>query len=610
MTNSEVAELLRAVAAAYEIRGGAYNRFKVIAYQNAATGIEHATSEIKDLWEQGKLKDIPGIGQAIAQYLDELFRTGGVKHFKAVFKKLPPGFFSLLKLSGIGAKTAYRLIKELKIKKEDAIGEVEKAAKAGKIREIPGFGEQKEKLILQSIEERNEKKAVKERMLLPIASVIAEDMVYFLRKHPKVKLVEPLGSLRRQVATVGDVDIAVASSSPKVVISHFTKYPKIRRIIEAGKHTSSILLASGAQVDLMVQPENAFGALLAHFTGSKQHNIALREYALKRGMSLSEYGIKTKIKNAKFKSQNYNSKLKLYQFPTEESFYDALGLEWIPPELREDVGEIEASHHSAEKQPGGLPHLVELKDIKGDFHLHSDFNIHTSHDEGTSSFKQMIYEAEKLRYEYIGFSEHNPSQSGNTKTQISSLIKRKREAIDKLNYSSEKPVKRSIQKVFNGLEVDIQPDGKLAIPEDALELLDYIIVSVHSSFRQTKTDQTKRVLTALYHPKAKIFGHPTARRLNKREGIELDWELIFEFCKKHNKFLEINSWYDRLDLSDDLVREAVKSGVKMIIDTDSHALDQMHLMRYGVSVARRGWAEKKDIANTLSYDKFAKEFIG
>ncbi len=587
MTNQEVAQLLQAVAAAHQLKpGGANTRFRVVAYERAADAAEHATSELKDVWEEGKLDTIPGFGSNITGYLDELFKTGKVSHFKTIFAGLPPALFELIRVPGVGVKTAFKLTKKLGIKDESrAIELLERAAREGKIRTIPGFGEDSEADIIRSIEEIKGRTG---RMLLPYATQIAEDVVGWLRKHPAVVRADPLGSLRRQVATVGDVDVAVASKKPREVIEHFTKYPKKARVLEAGERTSSIVLPGGSQVDLMVQPPESYGSLLQHFTGSKHHNIALREFALKHGMSLSEYGIKIHGK--------------LRNFKTEEEFYKALGLDWIPPELREDTGEIEAALE------GKLPKLIDIDDIKGDLHLHSSFPIKTSHDEGTANFEEMIRRGEELGYQYLGFSEHNPSQSGNTKKQILELLRKKKEAIEEINYSRGKSEKKRINKVFNGLEIDIKPDGDLAIPEEGFEFLDYAIVSVHSSFRLSKKDQTKRVLSGLSHPKAKILGHPTTRRLNRREGIELDWEQIFELCKKHDKWLEINSWFDRLDLSDTLVREAVKHGVKMVINTDSHQLEHMEIMRYGVSVARRGWATKDDIANTWDWTRFSKAF--
>lgn len=602
MSNHKIATLLRKVAAAYEIKKE--DRFRVVAYQRAADVIDFGTNDLRDMWEKGKLQDVAGIGHNIASHLDELFKTGKVKHFEGVIKDLPQGMFGLLSVPGIGPKNAYKLAKELKLKKEDtAVQSLEKAAKAGRIRKIEGFGEESEKDILKSIAEVKGRTG---RIVLPQASAIAKEMLKWLNRSPFVNKSYPLGSLRRQVSTIGDIDIAVASDHPKEVIKHFIEYPGKKDIIEAGDVTSSIRLGSGIEIDLMVQPPEAFGALLQHFTGSKQHNIHLRELAIKKGLSLSEYGIKKKIGNARLAAGQ--GKWKMENYSTEEEFYKALGLVWIPPELREDKGEIEASLRSFQGLKNGLPKLVEIKDLKGDLHVHSDFPIETSHDEGRSSIQAILTKAKQLGYEYIGFSEHNPSFSHHSSHQIIDILKRKKELIDHINYSRENINKDRVNKVFvkaiNGLEIDIKPKGALAIPEEGLYLLDYAIVSVHASFRLTRKEMTKRVLDALNHPKAKILGHPTGRKLGIREGFELEWDKIFDFCLKNNKWLEINAWPERLDLPDDLVFEAVKRGVKIVISTDSHQADQMDLMAYGVSVARRGWAEKKDIANTLGYNEF------
>lgn len=575
MTNLEVAKLLKGVAAAFQLKEepSPNDRFRIIAYQRAADAVEHATSEIRDLWEEGKLGEVAGIGTAIAGHLDELFKTGKVRHFEQVIKDLPPAMFELVGVPGIGAKTAYKLTKELGITKpHGALEKLKKAAERGHIRRIEGFAEQSEKEIKEAVKEAS---ARTRRLLLPYAAGIAEDVVAWLRKNPGVVRAEPLGSLRRQASTVGDIDIAVATKTPKDVIGHFTKYPKKTKVLEAGEATASILLPGGVQVDLMVQPPDAFGALLQHFTGSKHHNVALRTLALKKGLSLSEYGIK---KGGR-----------LTKVATEEEFYKTLGMDWIPPELREDRGEINAalSHN--------LPKLVEPKDIKGDFHMHTNVLTDVSHDTGRNPIKDYVRQAETLGYEYIGISEHNP-KSGLPESKVLDMLKRKQEAVRKVNNEGK-------VKVFNGLEIDIKPDGGLALPQTGFDLLDYAIASIHSSFKGDKKKQTKRVLKALEHSKVKIFGHPTARKLNEREEVDLDWEAIFEFCKKHDKWLEINSWPERLDLPDILVHEAVKKGVKLIIDTDSHEVSHMLGMRYGVSVARRGWAQKSDIVNTLSYNK-------
>ena len=586
MVNSEIAELLRAVAAAYQLAGEEKNRFRIIAYQRAADAVEHASSELKDLWDEGALAEIPGIGKSISEHLDELFRIGRSKHFQSVLRGLPPQMFDLMAIPGIGAKTAYKLVKKLAISQKSAVEDLEKLAKSGMIRTLEGFGVESEKDIVKSIEEvRGRTK----RHLLPYAQVIAEEVIDWLAVCPFVKRADPLGSLRRKASTVGDIDIAVASDNPKAVIDHFVSYSKAQRVLEKGDISAGIVLPGDIQVDLMVQPPLAYGALLQHFTGSKHHNIALREYAIKRGLSLSEYGIKLKAKGSKLK-----------KFSTEEEFYGALGLEWIAPELREDMGEIAfALKHK-------LPKLVELKSIKADLQIHSSFDIETSHDLGESSFEDVILKANGLGYEYLAFTEHNPSHSKHTESQITDLIKRKKDVIDKINYSFVKSQNGSVKKVFNSLEIDVLPNGFLPIPEKALEYLDFALISIHSSFRLAKDEMTKRVISALSHPKVKVFAHPTARKLGKREGIELNWKTIFNFCLKHNKWLEINGDPMRLDLPDFLVHEAVKAGVKLTLGTDAHHIDAMDNMEYGVSVARRGWAERKDIVNTGHLKEFEK----
>ena len=590
-TNKEIAKILKAVAAAYEVKKG--DKFKIMAYDRASTSVEHATSEIKDLWDDGKLNELPGIGAAIASHLDELFRTGRVRHFEEVMKGLPPAMFEFLSIPGIGAKTAYKLCQKLKIKNpKTALKELERAAKLGKIRIIEGFGEESEKKILEAIEAFKKGQIKERRMVLPYADTIAQEIVSYLLNCKAVKRVDTLGSLKRMVSTIGDIDIAVATESPQEVIDWFLKYPKIKKVIEKGPTGASILLENGRQVDLRIGKPEAYGAMLQYFIGSKHHNIHLRELALKKGFSLSEYGIRP----LKFKKD----KQKILEFEKEEDFYHFLGLDWIPPELREDSGEIEAALNHT------LPNLLKIDDIKGDLHIHSNFPIETSHDQGTASMEEVIRKGEELGYEYIGFTEHNPSISKHKPKEIIEILKRKKEEIDKINYSNEKRVRNIPIKALNGLEIDIKPNGTLGIPEEGLKLLDYAIVSVHTSFKMNREEMTKRILSALGHSKVKILGHPTGRKLNEREGYELDWEKVFDFCLKKGKWLEINAWPDRLDLPDVLVREAVKRKVKMVICTDSHSLEHLNLMRYGVAVARRGWAEKNDIINTLPYKEFKK----
>ena len=580
LTNLELAQLLRKVAAAYQILNE--NRFKISAYERVADSIEHLTSEAKDLWDDGKLGEISGIGEGISHYLNELFRTGTVKHFDDVMKRVPEAVFPLLLVPGLGPKKAYTLVRELKLDYADTvIADLEKAARKGKIAPLEGFGDKSEKVILSSIQ-LFKKGAIKEnRMELPTADSIAQDVISYLRKLEDVEKINVLGSLRRQVSTIGDIDIAVATKKPDVVIDYFMKYPH-EKIIDEGPQGATLLLYSGRQVDLRVQDPSKYGAMLQYFTGSKNHNIKLRSYGLIKAKSLNEYGIKD-VKTGRMRS-----------FQTEEAFYRELGLPWIAPELREDMGEIEAA------QEGKLPHLMELRDIKGDLHIHTNYDLETSHDLGADPLTSYITRGAALGYQYIGISDHNPNVTKHTEKQIIGIMKGRKEYYESLAKARDKHLH-----VFIMCEVDIQPDGILALPEEAFDYVDAVVVSIHSSFTQPKAMTTKRVIAALTaYPKVRIFGHPTGRLLTKREGVEMDWKEVFSVCKERDIALEINALPQRLDLPDTIVYDARNAGIKFCINTDAHAIGQMDMMRYGVSVARRGWCEKRDIVNTTEYNEF------
>lgn len=594
MTNTEIAHFLRAIAAAYEIADEKKNLFRIRAYDRAADAVEHLSIEAKDLWDDKELEKVGGIGESIAKHLDEIFKTGKSKHFDEVTKGMNPATFKLMELEGVGPKTAHKLSETLGIVEEkDALDKLEKAAKSGKVESLDGLGKASQEEILRSIEELKDKK---DRMLLSYAENIAEELLSWMKKDNSVKSADVLGSLRRKAATVGDIDISVASREGKAVLDHFEKYPKAVRTLERGDRDASLLLPNDIRVDVKVMFPESYGSLLQHFTGSKHHNIALREYAQKKGWSLSEYGIKVpgKIK-----------KNKLKKFYKEKDFYSFLGMVWIPPELREANGEIEAAIRQAQGKQPGLPKLVKLSDIKADLQIHSDFKIETSHDMGESSMKELVNKANDLGYEYIAFTEHNPSQTGHKEKDFIDLLKRKKEKVQKLNEDLNK-TEKSVRRVFNSLEIDIMPDGKLPVPSEGLELLDFVLVSIHSSFRQSRTEMTKRVLRAFDNPKVKIFAHPTGRMLNHREGVELEWDKIFEFCKKNDVWLEINADPMRLDLPDVKVKDAINAGVKMTLGTDAHHEDSMDNMKWGVYVARRGWAETSDIVNTRSLLQFEK----
>ncbi len=580
-SNHEISKILREIAAAYSVKNEPI--FKIRAYENAADSIENASVEIRDLWETDDLASIPGVGKTLEGHLNELFKTGKVKHFNEVKKSMPEGMFELLNINGLGPKSAFKLASSLGIK---SIKELEEVAKTGIIKKIPTFGEKSEQEILSAIEEY---KGKSNRYLLPFIFTVSQRIISYMKQIKECEEVEPLGSLRRMVATVGDIDIGVASSNPKEVISHFTKFPEISRILAAGSTAASAILNNGVQVDIKVQPKEAFGALLQHFTGSKNHNIKLRELALSQGMSLSEYGIKE------------NSKL--LKFSSETDFYKYIGLEYIEPELRENSGEIEAALRSAQGKPNGLPKLVKLEELKGDLHLHSSYPIEPSHDLGVNDFSEIIKKAKELNYEYIGFSDHSPGFSTHTKKNIIELIKKRKSVIEQIK-DSDKSIR-----ILNLLEIDILSNGELSVPLEGLKLLDGAIAGIHSSHKQNKKEITKRLLTACNSKYVKIISHPTGRLLEKRESYEADWNVVFKECLKTGTILEINAWPTRLDLPDTLVRKAVDLGIKLIINSDAHEISQMDHMKFGVAVARRGWATRKDIVNTMPWLEFSR-YIG
>lgn len=573
LSNAGVARLLRSVAAALVLSGA--NQFQVRAYESAADGIEHSTSDVKDLWQEGKLDEIPGIGEKIKGHLEELFKTGEVRHFEGIMGKYPKQMYSLLDVRGIGAKTALELSK-LGVKGPD---DLKKKIDSGELVR-KGFSNKLAQKIASGLKEYS---PGGKRLLLPYAGAVAGKILVYLVKCKGIREASTLGSLSRMVATVGDLDFAVSAEKSEAAVEWFCKMPQVREVINRGDAKATVLLDSGVHLDLLVADPEDWGSLLQHFTGSKAHNIHLREIAIKKGYSLSEHGFST-LKTGK-----------VTHFAKEEELYRVLGMQTPPPEIREDTGEIEVAMSNK------LPKLVGYDEIKGDLHLHSNYPIEPSHDLGQSSMEVMVKKAIDLGYSYIGFSEHAPALSTHSSTQIIELVRKRGEKIRSLNKGTK-------LKVLNALEVDIMPDGGLALPEESLKTLDYCIAGVHSVHRMETMEMTRRVLKALSNPYVKILAHPSGRLLNKRDSFEMDWKQIFEFCAKENKALEINAYPNRLDLRDDLVKEARKYRVKFVIDTDSHEVSGMDNMKYGVAVARRGWARSEDIVNSWGWQKFAKWF--
>ena len=575
LSNTAIARLLREIAAAYEVKNE--NRFKIRAYDTAADSIEHATSEVKDLWEEGRLGDLPGVGESISSHLDEYFRTGKVKHFEEVKKGLPPGMFTFFGLEGVGPKRAYRLAKELKVK---TIEDLHQAVKEKKIEEMEGFGRRSQELILKAIEGREQHK---ERILLPVAFSLAERLIEQIKRIPGVERADPLGSLRRMVSTVGDIDIGVATAKPKEVVAAFTKLPDVSRVLGAGGLKASVILKTGRQIDIRVHDPKSYGALLQYFTGSKSHNIHIRKIANDQGLSLSEYGVK-KYQGGKIIGEYLPT-------GTEEEFYRLLKLPWIPPELREDTGEIEAA------QKGQLPKLVKDNEILGEIH------VHTTHSDGEETTESMIEEAIRLGRQYVGISDHAPSAITRGVAGARAEILKRRKEVEDLRDKF-----RGMITIFFGAEVNIDAAARMALPDELLELYEYVIGSIHTSFDQTKEQTTKRLIAALENPLVNALGHPTGRLLGEREAYEVDWEKVFEVAERRKKILEINSYPSRLDLPDDLVRSARRRGIKFLISTDAHRHEHFRNLRFGVSVARRGWCEAADIVNTSEADSFAKLF--
>ena len=578
-TNQEIATTLRRVAAVFEVIDSDF--FRTRAYQNAANAIENLTISAHDLFEQKKLTEIPGVGPNIANHLEELFTKGKSSHFEREMNRVPSGMFGLLGIRGIGPKIAFKLAKKFALQSEaTAKRDLLKLIKENKLEGLDGFGDKLIAKLKTSIDNQFNKKV---RMLQSEAYPIADRFLSYIKNLPRVKMAEPLGSIRRRLSTVGDIDIAICTNSPGKVIPGILRYPEIYKVISQGEAVVRVKLRSGHEVDLKVGKTNEWGSLLQHYTGSKLHNISLRTYAASKNLSLSEHGIKN-LKNNK-----------IYFAKDEKTFYHKLNLPYIPPELREGEEELELAKENH------IPELVESADLKGDLHLHSSFDFSTSHDLGTSSLVEILKQAAILGYQYIGITDHNPKFNGLSIAQKKKILDKRRMWIKSEIHEYEKIVKSNKIKILIGLEIDIRKDGDLALEDELFKDLDYSIVSIHSFFELSREENTARIIKALSHPKAVILGHPTGRLINQRESIQADWLRIIDFCKVNRKILEVNASPQRLDLPDDLVKLAVRSGVKISINSDSHHVEQMSHLASGIFVARRGWATKNDVINTFSF---------
>lgn len=571
MTNSEIAQVFRQVAAVYQLAGK--DLFHVRAYENAAQSIESFTTPLKEIWQEGKLDEVPGIGESFTKYLDELFRTGRVKHFEKLMNKAPAGMYPLLEIPGVGPKTAWKLSKGLGLgRAKTAIAKLSAAFKAGKIGKLlsPKMATKLQNALLRT-------PGISRRMLLLPAEQIAEDVSRYLNDSEYVLRTEVLGSVRRRVPTIGDIDIAVASHNPEEVVTHLAQFPHLRRLISAGEKMFTFEHTSGRQIDVKISRPESWGDMLVHYTGSKLHNIQLRTLALDQKKSISEFGIE------------YHGKKITHE--TEAELYRELGIPWIAPELREGGGEIEIAAR------GKLPNLVELGQIKGDLHVHSNLVFPSSHDMGEGSVAELVEKAATLGYSYLGLSDHGPKHQDFSAQERFLAVKKRSEQIEKI-VSDLKSKHKKVPRVFIGLEVDILADGALSLEDEALLLLDFVIVSIHAQFELNESQQTQRILKALTHPKVAVLGHPTGRQLLSREEIRCDWRQVFTVCAQEKKILEINASINRLDLPYPLIRLAGEMGCKFVINTDAHKVSDMDLMRFGVDTARKGWASADMVVNT------------
>jgi DNA polymerase (family 10) len=576
MKNQELAKVFYDMANFLEISGVA---FKPYAYQRAALSLEALKEDVSDIYKNGGTKallQIPGVGKAIAEHIEEYLKTGKIKHYEELKKKMPFKVDELLKVEGLGPRKIKVLYQKLGIKN---LKDLEKAVKAHKIAPLFGFGEKTEKNIVQGLEFLKQSKG---RFLLGEIMPSVKSIISRLEKREEIKEVSVAGSVRRQKETIGDIDILVVSENPKKTADFFVKMPEVEKIWANGEKKCSVRFKEGFDVDLRMVEQKSFGSALQYFTGSKEHNIATRKIAIEKGLKLNEYGV-------------FNGE-KMIAGKTEEEVYKAVGLPFMAPEIREDDGEIQAAIN------GKLPILVEQKDIKGDLHCHSSFEAE-SH--GRNSIEEMCKKAMELGYKYIGISDHTKFLKIESGLDEKQLLKQ-HEVINKIN---EKFGKQGLKfKVLHGCETNILDDGSVDIKDDVLEKLDYVIAGVHSNLKMARKEMTQRIIKAMQNPNIDIFSHPTGRLIGKREEYQMDFDKILETAKKTGTILEINSSPKRLDLNGFNIRRAKIMGIKMIINTDTHQKDQLELMEYGIGQARRGWAERDDIINTLSVEDLLKHF--
>lgn len=558
MKNLEIAHIFREIAKILEIKGE--NVFRIRAYERAAQNIEGLTLDIETLAKENKLKEIPGIGKDLALRIEEFLDKGKIKMLEDLKKSIPDGLLDLLNIPSVGPKTVKLLYEKLKIKN---ISGLEEAIDKNKLKGIFGI---KEKTIANISQGIAILKKGRERMLLAQAEQVAEGILKPLSRLKETQKISAAGSLRRKKETVRDIDILVASSKPKKIMEALISLPLAETISLKGETKTSLLTKEGIQIDCRVVENKSFGAALLYFTGSKDFNIKLRQIAIRKGLKINEYGI--------FKNKRYLAGI------TEEEIFKLLGMSYIEPELRENTGEIELA------QKNILPKIIEEKDIKGDLHVHSSWS------DGNSSIRDIAKTAKSLGYSYVAITDH--SQSLRIANGLNtSMLKKKKAEIEKINSSL------SGLRILFGTEADIDADGNIDYPDRILKEFDIVIAAIHTGFKQSHSQLTKRIIRACQNKFVHIIAHPTGRLFAVRDAYQIDFTEIFKVAKDTNTAMEINSFPNRLDLNDLNCRRAKDVGVKIAINTDSHEAQQLKVMRLGIAVARRGWLTAGDVLNTL-----------
>ncbi|NWF99196.1 MAG: DNA polymerase/3'-5' exonuclease PolX [Nitrospirae bacterium] len=566
MKNKEIASIFNDIADILEIKGD--NPFRIRAYKRAALALESLSKDVAETSKEELLR-IPGIGQDLAGKIEEYIKTGKIQAYEDIKKEIPEGLSTLLKVPGLGPKTAKMLYEKLNVRNME---DLENYARKHKLTGLPGIKEKTEENIIKGIEML--KRGIERKPLGKVLPV-AEEILDYIKKHSSVNKISLAGSLRRWKDTIKDIDILATSNDPKSVMNAFIHLPDVKEVLMHGPTKSSIIIQEDIQVDLRVVKEESYGAALAYFTGSKEHNIRLREMAVKAGLKINEYGIFREKDDKKLGGEK------------EEDIYKILGLPYIPPEMREDTGEIEAAID------GKLPVLIEIKDIKGDLH------VHTKRSDGSHDYDELISAAREAGYEYIAITDHSKGLGIARGLNEEKVIEEKKE-IDALN----KRLKGF--RLLSGIEVDIRSDGCLDFSDDILKQLDIVIASIHSGFRQSREQLTQRIVSAMKNPYVSFIAHPTGRLIGERDPYNIDMERIIKTAFETNTALEINSYPLRLDLNDVYAKKAASMGVPIVINTDTHMLSQFKFMAYGVSIARRGWLEKKHVINTMNYKNLIK----